>query len=131
LAGKELIKNLTKSKIMRDIVKDTNLIAHCGLYCGECKSYLKGKCEGCHENSKASWCKVRSCNIEHGFKSCADCTEFSDPKECKKFNNIISKMFAILFGSDRPACINMIKTSGYEEFASYMTENHLQSIKRN
>jgi hypothetical protein len=86
---------------------------------------------GCHKNPKASWCKVRSCNIEHGFKSCADCTEFSDPKECKKFNNIISKMFAILFGSDRPACINMIKTSGYEEFASYMTENHLQSIKRN
>jgi hypothetical protein len=131
LAGKKLIKNLSKMKTMNDIVKDTNLIAYCGLYCGSCKSYLKGKCTGCHENSKASWCKVRSCNIEHGYKSCADCTEFSDPKECKKFNNFMSKIFAVLFGSDRPASINMIKTSGYEGFASYMTEHRLQSIKRN
>jgi hypothetical protein len=128
---KELIKNSSKNKIMKEIAENTNLIAYCGLYCGACKAYLKEKCPGCHENSKASWCKVRSCNIELGYKSCADCTEFTDPGECKKFNNNISKIFALLLGSDRPACIGKIKASGYEEFAHFMTGNRLQTIKRN
>ena len=115
---------------MKEIVKDSNLVAYCGLYCGACKSYLKKKCPGCHENAKASWCKIRSCNIEHGYRSCADCTEFADPKDCKKFNNFFSKFFAIVFSSDRPACIAKIKESGYDDFAGFMTENRLQSIKR-
>jgi hypothetical protein len=116
---------------MKDIVQNTNLIAYCGLYCGSCKSYLKEKCPGCLENSKASWCKVRSCNIEHGFKSCADCSEFADPRECKKFNNFFSKFFTLVFGSDRTACVEKIKTSGYEEYALFMADQRLQSIKRN
>jgi len=115
---------------MKEIVKDTNQIAYCGLYCGACRSYLKEKCPGCHENSKASWCKIRSCNIEHGYKSCADCTEFADPKDCKKFNNFISKIFALVLGSNRPECIAKIKESGYDDFAAYMTDHKLQSIKR-
>jgi len=116
---------------MNEITKNVDLIASCGLYCGACKSYLKGKCPGCHENSKASWCKVRSCNIEHSYKSCADCTEFANPMDCKKFNNLFSKIFALLLGSDRNACIAKIKESGYEEFAGFMTEHRLQTIKRN
>ena len=116
---------------MKEIVQNTELIAYCGLYCGACKSYLKEKCPGCHENSKASWCKVRACNIEHGYKSCADCTEFADPKDCKKFNNFISKIFALVLRSDRPACVAKIKESGYDEFAKFMTDQRLQSIKRN
>jgi hypothetical protein len=115
---------------MKEIVKDVDLVAYCGLYCGSCKSYLKEKCPGCHENSKAAWCKVRSCNVEHGYKSCADCTEFSNPKECKKFNNFISKIFGLVLGSDRAACIEKIKVSGYDDFAQFMTDNKLQTIKR-
>jgi len=115
---------------MKEIIANPELVAYCGLYCGSCKKYLNEKCPGCHENSKASWCKIRSCNIEHNYKSCADCTEFSDPRECKKFNNFMSKFFAIIFASDRPACIDKIKELGYPEFAGYMAENKLQSIKR-
>lgn len=115
---------------MKEIGQNTELIACCGLYCGACKSYLKEKCKGCHENKKASWCKVRSCNIEHGYKSCADCTEFGDPRECRKFNNFISKFFALVFQSDRAACVERIRTSGYDDFARYMTENKLQTIRR-
>ena len=48
---------------MPAIQVNTDLVAHCGLYCGACKSYLNGKCKGCHENSKAAWCKIRSCCI--------------------------------------------------------------------
>jgi hypothetical protein len=115
---------------MKEITKDTSLVAYCGLYCGACKSYLKEKCPGCHENSKASWCGIRSCNMEHGYSSCSDCTEFSDPMQCKKFNNFFSKFFALVFGSNRAACIAMIKEKGYEGFAGHMAENRLQSIKR-
>ena len=115
---------------MKEITVDRNLVAYCGLYCGSCKKYLNESCPGCHENRKASWCKIRSCNMEHGYASCADCKEFSDPKECKKFNNFISKLMAIVFQSDRPACIAKIKAEGYENFAAFMAENKFQSIRR-
>ena len=115
---------------MKEIPQNNGLIAYCGLYCGACKSYLKEKCQGCHENSKASWCKVRSCNMTNNYQSCADCKEFSNPMDCKKFNNFMSKAFAFVFRSDRGACIAKIKEGGYENFAAYMAENKLQSIKR-
>lgn len=88
-------------------------------------------CQGCHENTKASWCKIRSCCMENGYASCADCTQFANVMDCKKFNNLFSKVFALIFRSDRKACIAMIKESGYENFAAFMAENKLQSIRRN
>lgn len=115
---------------MKEIVANTKLIAYCGLYCGSCRSYLKESCLGCAENKKASWCKVRSCNIEHGNASCADCKEFTNAMECKKYNNFMAKLFGMVFRSDRNACINMIKSKGYENFAIYMAENKQQTIKR-
>jgi len=115
---------------MKTITADKSLVAYCGLYCGACKKYLSGSCPGCHENQKASWCKIRSCNMEHGYASCADCKEFADPMACKKFNNFISKIFSVIFKSNRAADIAMIRESGYEEFAQFMAANKLQSIKR-
>ena len=82
---------------MEKIQKAEELISYCGLYCKNCKSYIKGKCTGCAGNNKATWCKVRSCNIEHGYKSCADCTKFANPMDCKKFNNFVSKIFGLVF----------------------------------
>jgi hypothetical protein len=116
---------------MKPIVADKSLIAFCGLYCGACKKYLAGSCPGCHENEKATWCKVRYCSIEHGYASCADCTEFSNPMDCKKFNNFFSKLFALVFKSDRAACISKIKVSGYDGYAAFMASNNLQSMKKN
>ncbi|MCX6761958.1 MAG: DUF3795 domain-containing protein [Candidatus Moranbacteria bacterium] len=107
-----------------------NLIAYCGLYCGECGRYLKGKCPGCQKNAKATWCKIRKCCIESGKLSCADCTVHATASECKKFNNMISKLFAFIFGSDREACINMIKEKGYDGYAEEMTKRGAQSLKK-
>ena len=76
---------------MKQIIADKNLVAYCGLYCGACRSYLKGRCPGCHENTKASWCKIRPCCAEHSYATCADCEEFTDPDDCRKFNNWIGK----------------------------------------
>jgi hypothetical protein len=115
---------------MKTIEINTNLIAKCGLYCGVCRSYLKEKCPGCTENTKATWCAVRTCCLENNYKSCADCKEFENAMDCKKYNNFIAKMFGFVFRSDRAACITLIKEQGYENFAAYMANNNLQTIKR-
>ena len=115
---------------MREITNDAGLVACCGLYCGACRSYLKEKCEGCMKNEKASWCKVRSCCINKGISSCASCDEFSDALGCKKFNNFVSKIFSLVLGSDRQACINQIKELGVEGHAEKMSGLKLQSLKK-
>jgi hypothetical protein len=114
----------------KQIINDSKMVAYCGLYCGACGRYKKGSCPGCAENAKATWCKIRSCCMGHNYKSCADCTQFTNAMDCKKFNNFVSKIFGMVFRSDRVACINMIKEKGYENFAAYMAENKLQSISR-
>jgi len=115
---------------MKDIITDTKLISYCGLYCGSCRKYLNGKCASCADNVKASWCKVRTCNIEKKQASCADCKEFPDSSKCKIFNNIFAKFFSLVFRSDRDACLTFIRTNGYSDFAAYMSKNGWVTIKR-
>lgn len=115
---------------MREVLESSELVAFCGLYCGACRAYLKEKCQGCRENSKASWCKVRSCCMEAGFSTCADCGEFSSPKDCRKYNNFVAKLFGIVFRSDRAACISQIKEIGLAAHAGKMAALKMQTIKK-
>lgn len=114
----------------KNIVNDPKTIAYCGLYCGACGKYINGKCPGCAGNEKASWCEIRKCCMENNFKSCADCKQYPNAVDCKKFNNFIGRVFGLIFRSNRPACIAMIKEKGYENFAAYMAENKIMTIKR-
>lgn len=115
---------------MPETLAKPELVAYCGLYCGACRSYTKGKCAGCHENAKASWCTVRSCCIENGFSSCADCRAHSDPNGCMKFNNFMSRLFGFVFKSDRAACIEQIRQSGISGHAEIMAGKNIHTIKR-
>jgi len=115
---------------MANLEANAELVAHCGLYCGACKAYLDEKCKGCHENTKATWCKVRTCCAQKFIKTCAECAEFPDPKACKNFNNFMSRVFALVFKSDRAACITQIKQLGLEGHAAAMAEMGSQTIKR-
>lgn len=115
---------------MEKVHSDKNLIAYCGLYCGSCGKYLKKKCTGCQKNEKASWCKVRSCCIENKYLSCADCEKVDNIEECKKMNNFISKIFSVIFRSDRNSCINKIKKIGYEKYANEMSSTKEMTIKK-
>jgi len=115
---------------MREIKADVELVAYCGLFCGACKKYLSEKCPGCHGNEKASWCTVRSCCMEMKIASCAECSEFPDPRGCKKFNNFFSKLFGLIFRSDRAACIACIRKDGLEAYAARMAEAKLQTLRR-
>ena len=115
---------------MKEIVSDPKLVAYCGLYCGACKMYLKDRCPGCHENSKATWCKVRACCMENTFATCADCVKFPDPKDCKMFDSFMARIFAVIFRSDRAACIRQIRKIGVQGHADDMAERKQQSIRR-
>ncbi|MDM8528216.1 DUF3795 domain-containing protein [Anaerolineales bacterium HSG24] len=115
---------------MKSIVADPKLVAYCGLYCGACKKYLKGSCQGCAKNEKATWCNIRLCCIENNYTSCADCKEFDDVNDCKKYNNFVAKVFGVIFRSDRRSCIIRIKEVGNDGFAKEMAEKKVPTIKR-
>lgn len=112
----------------KQIEADSELIARCGLYCGACRKYLSGKCVGCRENKKLTWCKIRSCSTSMGYHSCADCTK--DVRECKTYSNFISKVFGLIFSSDRSACIARIREVGKDAYAQEMAAKRMQTIKR-
>jgi hypothetical protein len=106
-----------------------HLVAFCGLYCGNCRKFKKGTCPGCAKNEKAQWCKIRSCCIENGYATCADC-KTSSVKECKMHNNFISKAFSFVFGSDRPTAVLFIKEFGSEKYVEKMLESGQMVFKK-
>ena len=113
---------------MKDIPNSPDLVAHCGLYCGACGAYLRGRCPGCQKNESATWCKVRACCREHGRRTCAACIEVENPKQCGKFHNFFSRVFGFIFRSDRAACIRQVKYIGIPAHAADMAGRKRQSI---
>lgn len=113
---------------MKSIEAKKELIAACGLYCGACRKYLLGKCPGCHKNQNVTWCKIRSCVQSQSYNSCAECTKYVT--ECKIYSNLIGKIFAFIFKSDRPACIQYIREHGEQAFAEEMTRRKCQTMKK-
>ena len=64
-----------------------NLVAPCGLYCGECTGFLSGECEGCRSNKGLSieyqkYCKIYKCATSKNLDLCLDCESFP----CKFFD---------------------------------------------
>lgn len=114
---------------MKEIVADTGLVGYCGLYCGACRSYLRDRCRGCHENERATWCKVRTCCRERGYSSCADCNTVTDPELCNKFNNVMSKVVGFILRSDRRACILQIRERGLTNHAEDMAFHKRQTMR--
>lgn len=105
------------------------IIAYCGLYCSNCRKYKNGKCPGCQKNTKASWCKIRTCNINQSFNSCAECSS-PGVKQCKVFNNPVSKLFAFVFNSDREATINLLNNNGVDSYLKHMNETGRMVLPR-
>jgi len=112
------------------IKANSNNIAYCGLYCEACGKFINSKCPGCAGNEKASWCGVRKCCIEHGYKSCADCTAYADPKECREFHNPVSRVIGFVLRSDRRSCIEYIRKNGYDAYAEHMASEKRMTMKR-
>jgi hypothetical protein len=105
------------------------LIAYCGLYCKACPAFASGKCDGCRGDSEKcavlyKQCQVRPCCIENEFFTCADCTIYASTKECKKYNPLLLKIASWVESSDRSKAIEMIKTKGRAELATFMEDKN-------
>jgi hypothetical protein len=115
---------------MGTVPVDETLVAYCGLYCAACGAHAKGRCPGCQGNEKATWCKIRTCCQESGYATCADCVTYADPRECRKFHNLMSRIFGFIFRSDRRACIQRIGEIGPAAYAEEMAAKGLRSLRR-
>lgn len=115
---------------MKQITADEKLVAKCGLYCGACGAYLKGRCPGCAGNGKAAWCKVRACCGERNYGSCAECADFERYEDCGKLNNLISRVISLFTRSDRPASLARIKKAGRAAYAAEMAAARTHAVKR-
>ena len=93
------------------------LVAYCGLYCGSCGSYRRGRCKGCLDGGGYSSCKVRASCIERGHRTCAECDECPD---CRILDNFISKVFGFVFRTNRKANLRAIKEKDIEAWAEEM-----------
>ena len=115
---------------MKQIIADESLVAKCGLYCGACGRYLNDKCPGCAQNEKAAkWCGVRTCNIEKGIATCAECKE-NAVDTCREYNSVMAKIFGFIFRSNRRACIERIRVVGPAAFAKEMSEKRAATLPR-
>ncbi|MCD4829023.1 MAG: DUF3795 domain-containing protein [Candidatus Cloacimonetes bacterium] len=93
------------------------IVAYCGLVCSNCGAYLKEKCAGCHSDKPMYRnCKMKACAIEHGYITCADCSDFTDLKVCKKLNGVVSKLFGFVFRTDKMESLRRIREIGLEKF---------------
>jgi hypothetical protein len=113
-----------------DVVADPDLVARCGLYCGACGAYRKGRCPGCARATNRSWCKVRTCCGERSLASCAECADHADPAGCPKFDNVVARLFGLVMNSDRRAAVLKLRALGRDAFAAYMAGRGWQSIPR-
>lgn len=94
-------------------------IAACGLFCTNCGAFKNKKCPGCQVAPKFASCGVRACCVERKIETCASCADFAAPKdfrECGKLNNWISKIFALIFRSDRPGALALLRDRGREAY---------------
>ena len=115
---------------MSTFIADPNLIAACGLYCGACRRLRSGKCPGCRDNVKATWCGVKKCCAERGIATCAQCETHQDPSQCLIFNAFMAKVFGVIFNSDRKACIQRLRELGPEAYAEAMAVEGRQTLPR-
>ena len=104
----------------KEVKTDKELIAYCGLYCGACGKFIKGNCPGCRKNEKAKWCKIRTCGINNNYHTCAECQ--TNTHDCK--------LFALIFKSDRDACIRRINDIGELNYAKEMSDKGKMTIKK-
>ena len=75
-------------------LNNQNLIAPCGLYCGECKAFQNERCRGCISRKGlclkyTKICKIYSCCAERRkLRFCGECKDFPCEKFTKFFNTL-------------------------------------------
>ena len=120
---------------MNETQPDTALVSYCGFYCGACKKYTAGECSGCKgDSSKCAVgykaCKVRPCNIENSFSTCADCKKYETVKECKIYNPFMIRFGQFVTRTNRRKGIEIIKEKGEAAFVQFMADKKWVTTKQ-
>lgn len=68
--------------------------------------------------------------MEKKIFTCSDCDEFSNPGDCRKYHTFFSRIIEFCFRTDRTLCLEKIKQTGTESFASQMEEKGWLSIPK-
>ena len=119
---------------MNQTTADSQLISSCGFYCGACPKFTKQECSGCKgESPKCAVgykaCKVRPCNIENSYSTCADCDKYSSVKDCKIYNPLMIRFGQLITRTSRRKGIEMIKEKGEAEFLKFMMDKNWVTVK--
>lgn len=107
-------------------MKDGNLLAPCGLYCGICNDFNTGECKGCASGCEcgkcaACWhhthCDIAQCAEKRGHKTCAECEDLP----CTM---LIEFCFDPIWRSHRPVIENLRrqKKIGFEAWLAEQKE---------
>jgi hypothetical protein len=99
------------------MTEEKQLVAYCGLYCGSCGAYQRGKCEACKPGGGFSACKIRICCEEKNYETCAECNYF---ETCTILNSFTSRIFGVIFRKDRKGNLCRIKEIGVEKWVKEM-----------
>ena len=67
--------------------------------------------------------------MDKGYTTCAGCTTFADPGDCRKFNNFVFKAIGFVLRSDRRACILQIREKGVKGHSDDMALHQRQTIR--
>jgi len=116
------------------ITNSTELIGACGLYCGACRKYRKGRCPGCASQADSvleKWpqrCRIRRCCREQAFHTCAECD--TDVTVCRHHNTFVNRLVSTMFNSDRAACIRYIRKNGEERYATKMSWEEQMTFRK-
>ena len=111
------------------------LVSYCGLNCGACPSFLKGKCKGCRGNTPDCAvgfrsCKVKPCCVENGYNTCADCKKYQSVNSCKDYSSPLVRFGEFISQTSRGKCIEMIKKDGIKPFLEFMENKKWLTMKR-
>jgi hypothetical protein len=92
-------------------------LAYCGLVCSNCGAMRHGNCQGCHSPKPMhSRCLVKKCAMAKDISCCAECKEFPELRDCRKLNNFVSKIFGVIFRSNRIGNLETIRDVGTTVF---------------
>lgn len=80
-------------------LNNQDLVAPCGLYCGECQAFQDGRCGGCISREGlclkySKICKIYDCCVnEKKFRFCYKCNDFP----CAKFKFFEDEEYDLLY----------------------------------
>lgn len=113
---------------MKIELNDQDLIAPCGLYCGECEAFQDGRCGGCISRQGlclkyTKICKIYNCCVgAKELRFCSECKEFPCGKFTKFFNTPI-------WHDEVVSNLRLIKKTNAEEFLKGQVKRVKKLIK--